>query len=72
MKSPRAMQWTKLQQFQHEVETAIGMYTDGINNYYQTCLKIGAACDVLGNLEEHQESADHLRDGLNEMENHDD
>lgn len=45
----RIQHWDNLQTFRRVVDEVLDMYADGINSYYITCLKIGAACDALGN-----------------------
>ena len=47
--TPRQIQYSRLITFQAVVDEAISMYKEGINSYYITCLKIGAAADALGN-----------------------
>ena len=47
--TPHQIQHSRLVMFRAVVDEAISMYTDGINSYYITCLKIGAAADALGN-----------------------
>ena len=47
--SRHCQQMDNLRTFHRVVDEAISMYTDGINSYYITCLKIGAAADALGN-----------------------